>query len=389
VIKEENRKLIEKLKIWVYHYKVNKKMLVQTRPSIEGVGGKEVVFIIIGMGIIFLILFFWKIWNKVMKARERPNVFFIDLSTHRVRYMGQFVERMDFDLEVEKGNRKSFWGIKTSTNNDFLYIVPSFGSWEDMVMWDQDNLKGFIFILGILIGTGQEGIDIHQQWMNDAFPSDIYDFDQPTAIPNQFVLCKPLWNRNMEKAAFHQNVMSIHNVFTLFHKMIVIQDQQLNLVSDRFGNLLITRLTSATDHLLSQWEYILDAWNTMHQERTVPLFVLSQLLHISPSRVSYAGLSSALNQGGIQAAVPFLANIKETIGQVAEQVDLITLDKGNTEMLFQKVNQNREELLNLARQNAEYEQNMQQLIQQNNMLKMAASANQGMNQNSQNQSIQM
>lgn len=338
----------------------------------------SVLFILLGLGIAFLLFIVWKIWENIMKAKERPYVLFIDLSTNKVRYLGQYIDRVDFDIAVESGNRKSFWGIKTFGGSEYKFIVPSFGNWEDMVMWDQRDLKTFVFVIGKLIGTGAESTDVHQQWLDDAFPSEVYDFEQPIAIPENFILCKPLWNRNMNRVTFQQNIMGIENVFTLFNKMINIQDHQLKMVYEHFGSLVISRISAANDHLLSQWEYILQAWNILHKERTVPLYVLTQLLHISPSRATYAALASALNQGGIQSAAPFLGNIKNTIEEVANSLDLMVMEKPNAEMLFQKVNQNKEELINLGQQNLQYEQNIRNLIDQNNKLRsMQVSSNNG------------
>jgi hypothetical protein len=128
-------------------------------------------------------------------------------------------------------------------------------------------------------------------------------------------------------------------------------EQHVEIIYDEFSTMLATRMQSTHDMVLTQWLCVVDSWNTIHRERVSPLYILSKLLHISSNKLTYSALVHAMNQGSFEAATSIVRDIRNSLDQLNGNFGLVPVDSVAFQVLTKKIQQDKGDLLNMARQN--------------------------------------
>lgn len=337
-------------------------MLLQTDTG-ANTGVPDALWFILGASLVIIIFAVWKFFEQLEKERRKPNVILIDISTWTPRYLGTYEGIIRPRVEITNGHVKEFFAIQTRTPYGPRFIIPSHGKPEDVLM-ENDRLPSMKFVLAILLGTGGQGPQVHQQWANDAFSSSSVRFTNPNVLPDNYFLVRPYWSRGMLRSAFVRSTMNMASVFSFVDKYISDYDLEIEKIWEQVSTLMSNRLQFMNDLLITQWAIISDAWNTIHKERVTPLSVLANLLHISPSKVGYAGLGQALAQGGLDAASKFITALKGSVAKIVDNMDMVAMDKTSAQLLFKKLGQQREQLINATQQNQAFKEAQNQMIAQ-------------------------
>lgn len=317
---------------------------------IEGVAGFAVGALVIGAILIVVLL-----WLRKIRQEKNPLVFLFELDNWRVHLLGRFVK---FDenilIDVEGGEYKQFWGIRTESS----FIIPATGAKEDIVVQDPDY-PHIIILLASLIGFGGQA-DAHKQWLQEAFPEDIYENPPKLMnVPSNFVLVKAIGKRTWLQSKFK----SIRSLFSQLGKVVTQYERQLQNIHSGYSKFIIARIQSWNEILVSGWESLLEGWDTTKRYTVIPLMVLCRLLHIPLSRVVYSGMAEVLQHGGMHQQAQFAQMMRQGINELNKGMQLVGVERPLLEATSQKVEELRQRAMQGEQKASMYENAFRQLSQ--------------------------
>ena len=320
--------------------------------------------------ITFIILFYtYRTFQKKLEALKVPVVILLDLTTFKMYMVGYFVDiNEDVLIPVKDGNQKSLWAVET----DMYYVIPSHGYKEDIVIRDR-SLRSVIIVLAQLIGVSRDGPEVHAEWCNDVFPPEIYTVPQKlAAIPNNYIFVRPLGQRSWIKGSLRQQMNELRHVYMDQYKTLQKYEQQMEELHIHYASLNFHRIQSGNEMNISNWQYVLESWDYLMRERTVPLAVVSRLLNVSNTKIGYSGIHTVLSHGGFNDAAKFISAITRSVQGLTSQLGYTTVNTPILKAMTQKVNQQQDELLLERDRNDKAVANLQSLSRQVNDMKSPA-----------------
>jgi hypothetical protein len=332
-------------------------MLLQTQP------GAQMMIMGFFTGIItFAIIFYtYRAFQKKLEALKVPVVILLDLTTFKMYMVGYYVDiNDDVLIPVKDGNSKQLWAVET----DMYYIIPSHGNKEDIIIRDR-GLRSVIIMIAQLIGVSRDGPEVHAEWCKDVFPPEIYTVPEKlAAIPNNYIFVRPLGKNSWIKGALRQEFNEMRHVYMDQYKTLQKYEQQIEELHIHYGNLNLHRIQSGNEMNISNWQYVMEAWDYLMRERTVPLSVISRLLNVSNVKVGYSGLHTVLSHGGINDAGKFLSAVTRAVQGLTNQLGMTPVSTPLFKAMTQKVNQQQDDLAMERDRNEKAIAGLQQLSRQ-------------------------
>lgn len=303
-------------------------------------------YVILGFILAIVCMLIQRQWSQNVERNSRPNVFFIDPIHYELKYLGRFENIETIYLTSQDDKQKTLWCVETELGNHTHYIIPAFGTQEDMIIWDKVRMPTVIIMIGKWIGFGSEK-NTHKIWMDDVYPRDLHLYEKnamPVQLPPNTILCKPIWTREMTREMFQDQSSIITGAMDTLNRNRQMMNIEIQKQYQAVRSYQIDIMRDTLSQNKTHWSSILTAWDAILTERTVPLSVLSRLLHIPVSKVNQAGFQHALNQGGLKSAAELAASFTESLAGISQRLGKSMVDSTILEMITQKANQNVDEL---------------------------------------------
>jgi len=335
----------------------------QTINSTEGELSFEspIFYVILGIFLTLAFFFLIKLFEYKQKLASRPFVILEDFSTDIRIGIGYFVKRVDFKLPSIEGKLKSFWAVQCTNGNETFFIIPSHGEYEDLVK-RYDHLPSIIFIEGKFLGYGNSGPEVHREWIESAFPKSLFKFNEIGPLPSNYILCKPHYSVGIKKEIHRNEINKATNIYTLLQQIKLETQAEIEIIQQKYNELMLTSQQTNISHMFSHWESILAMNDAMLRQFTTPLYVIARLLHIRSDHVGISGLNHAVSQGSFTAMAEIIKNYKTTMDNILDSLGSVALPKDTLEMTFEKANKTKDEALAAMARNQQLESQMQELI---------------------------
>lgn len=316
-------------------------MLLQQPPPQGASSG--VLWFFIGILVTIFLLAGASWYKNLQKQRQRPRVHFFDPVHYQFRTLGFFVKFENINIRTEQQHILRRWAIVIDNGRGTnYYLIPSYGSREDMVI----NPNPYTYcVFGWWLGTGADGRGVHQQWINDVYDSHYYQIEgEPLLLPNNILLCRPIWRRDMSHAMFVNDIYSIRGIWDVLRTGTDANIQQIQQIFDSSIKFRQSLIQTATDHVKTGWASFLRIWDAMCEERTVVQKVIGRLMHISAAKVSQAGFTQALQSGSLKSMVENASSFQNAMDSLNSMFGNVTMSQDMAAMLEQKINQKQEQL---------------------------------------------
>lgn len=324
-------------------------ILISRQDPIVG-GTDQVVWFLFGVGLVIIGLVGYKVFTKIQEERSKPILILMDHSTGNMFHFGYYEGIVSYNVTIMGGKSKKFWAVQTRTPMGRYFILPTHGDKEDLLV-ENEQMPFLKLMFAKIIGSGDGGPSVHREWADIALPKGTYKFDEPGEIPPNYILVTPFWSQGLEKTVFTNSVEGTTAVFALLNKLKNDNEARYEIMQDQMQSMLSSQLKNTTNHMLSNWRSVLDAWDVTMMERTVPIRALADLLHLSPKQVTTSAVGHALSQGGIQSLSSAFRSMREMTDDVLDSMGLMSMSKETAEMTFQKVNQIRDKAIILQQDN--------------------------------------
>lgn len=293
-------------------------------------------------GIISFLVFFvvYKKFRERIEADNLPRVLIMDLTKWRVIPGGVFMGyNRTLTIEVAGGSNMKLWGIRT---NRYM-ILPSHGNEEDIILHDHD-MPNIIICACKVIGLSSHGEEIHKEWAREVFPGINYQIPTHLAeLPPNYMFVSPVGMQNWTKSMLLDQFSGLQNIYLQVHKIITTYDQRMAEMYSFYGDVIVQKVQSTNETIMSSWQHFLDAWDTMMRERTVPSAVMKRLFNIPQSKLAHTSLKLAMEHGGINDAIQFVGNLTQAANGLTNALGLVTTNKDLHMAMVEKVNKLQED----------------------------------------------
>lgn len=292
---------------------------------------------------------------------QLPVVLLLDLTTWKIYNVGVFLDiNHDVFIPVEGGNTMQKWSVETN----LYHVIPSMGNREDMLIEDRSYRRVKIMLCQ-LIGVSRDGEEVHAEWASDVFPSETYELPPKLGdLPDNYIFVRPFGMRNWIRGMLRQKMNGLTHVYSQLYKIIQKYEQQNKEMTSYYDNLFLKKIQAANETSISNWQYIIDSWDFLMKERTVPLYVISRLLHVEQSKVAYTGLNSALAHGGMSDASRFVSSLTRSLQGLASSMDMTLVSTPIHAGIAKKVNRQQQELAFEKEKNKRSMEALKQLMEQ-------------------------
>lgn len=309
----------------------------------------------LGSALVITVVIVVLFWLRKVREEQKPLVFLLELNKWRVYVGGRFRKyHEDILIDVEGGEYKKFWGVETDSG----FVIPATGTKSDIVIQDPDY-PHIIILLVSVIGWGHQE-DAHKQWLNEAFPSDIYENPpQLMRVPNNYVLVSALGKRSWIQAKY----TSTRALFSQFNRMATQYDRQLQDIHSGYGKFIIARIQSWNEIMVTGWEALLEGWDTTKKYNVIPLMTLCRLLHIPLSRVVYSGMSQVLQHGGMQQQAKFAGLMRQGVNELNKGFGLTAVEQPLLDAASHKVKELHDRAVQAEQKTGMYEDALRQVMQ--------------------------
>lgn len=323
------------------------------------------VWLIMGAMIVLAIRFFVKLFERLEAERSRRGVCLIDLYSWTPHYLGAFNKIQEPFIPTENGGLQKKVAIVVDTPFGSRCIVSSHGSITDLMM--DIPYHSTIYIFARLIGFSHQGPEVHDEWAKDAFPTESFKYGKLRPLPDDYILVKPSFSRGMLRASLSSSTMNLMNAFSFMNKYINKTEQEFDKIYAQFSRNIMDRLEFMNNLILSEYNSNLKLWDNTHRIRPSIMYVLARTMHIDLSKFGYTALTHSLNQGSFEVASEFISTLKAQSMNLNDQFDQITIDKPTAEMLFAKINMQKNQLAQVSQHlTSAAEQKLNDLYSKNN-----------------------
>jgi hypothetical protein len=320
------------------------------------------LYVIIGIIIAFIFIGMSWWYNYTQKLRLRPIVLLEDHCTDDKKMIGYYVRKVNFQLPSVGGRMKAFWAIqcKDDVGKD-IFIVPSHGEYEDIVK-RYDHIPNLVFVEAKFLGYGNSGPEAHREWTSAAFPDDIFRFDDIGDVPPNYILCKPHYSVGMKKELYKAEINNVTNMFTLLEQMKINSLADIEIMTQKYNDLMSVSQHTHISHMLGQWESITVMNDALLRQYTTSINIVARLLHIRADHVSLSGINHAISQGSITAVAEIIGGYRNMMTGVMDSLGMEALPKNMIDMTFEKANRTKEEALAATNRVQQLEDQIQKLI---------------------------
>jgi hypothetical protein len=288
-------------------------------------------------GIITLaaIFVFYRKYRAQIELERQPLVVLFDLTTLRLFPGGWYVDIKPIMIPVENGSVRQLWGIETS----HYKIVPTYGSKESIVI-QSNEMPNIILVLCKIIGFSSYGEEVHKEWARETFPDPVYSVPEKLSeLPDDYLFIKPIAERDQMRSMFKMKVNGLMSISAQFNKVIGQYEQHFQEVYTHFGNMVLQKIKTTTETIMSSLQYAIDAFDVVSKERVLPMASMSRLMGIAQNKLAYSTLGTVMNHGGITDATRFIGNLASTTRSLVDSLGMVAVNKGLHQAMMGKVNQ--------------------------------------------------
>jgi hypothetical protein len=289
-----------------------------------------------GMFCFVLIYTAYRVMQRRFAAMNLPVVIVIDLTTFKMYaagiYMGITNQVM---IPVSDSVTTQLWAVQT----DQMYVLPSYGSKEDIIIEDS-GLQNIVIMLCQVIGLSTEGDETHAEWCKDVFPPELYEVPQQLKeLDHRYLFVRPLGAKNMVRTTIRQKTTSLRHVFAQSRKMMLVYEQEIKELYEYQNQLFSHLIHSGNQIAISNWQSNVEIYDTLLKERQTPLEGMARLLHIPQTKLAYSSLNAVLSHGGMSDAARFVGSLNQSLQGLANSMNMTIVNSSIQRAVTAKANQ--------------------------------------------------